>query len=342
MEFNQQYFSEKEAQQYQSAVEKLTKKNVVQVVSLDDIKQKLLEEVKEFEFSPLEYVPGPDPTKQSIFLKIANVMGELDRIPKSGYNKQFDYYYVTESDVVGAVRPLMAKYKLVMMPSLKKYKTETIQGKYNKMIMGTVEIEWIVRDAESYEQVKFTMLGKGLDNLEKDIYKAITGNKKYALITLFMIDSGDDPERNDTPTGEEGPQNAQNGPENAKKAQGNGNAQEQSKNVQEGQKNAPQGQLQQTPQQPPVKQPTKGDLLTRWVVLAGPDQKKQEVREAFDEWYEKKKAEGWDHMMMMQALTKKMREKNQKEKQAQQQQADGQSGQAQDQQKATDAEKSQG
>ncbi|AQY55072.1 DNA single strand annealing protein [Geobacillus phage TP-84] len=332
MGFDMQYFSEKEAQQYQDAVEKLTEQNTIQVVSLNDIKQKLLEEVKEFEFSPLEYVPGPDETQKTIFLKIANIMGELDRIPKSGYNKQFDYYYVTESDVVGAVRPLMAKYKLVMMPSLKKYKTETIQGKYNKMIMGTVEIEWIVRDAESYEQIKFTMLGKGLDNLEKDIYKAITGNKKYALITLFMIDSGDDPERNDTPTGEEGPQNAQNGPENTKKTQGNSKTPGQPKNGQEVPKNASQGQPQQPPQQPPVKQPTKGDLLTRWVVLAGPDQKKQEVRKAFDEWYEKKKAEGWDHMAMMQALTKKLHEKNQKEKQAQQQQADGQSGQAQQQQ----------
>ncbi|UYL93862.1 ERF superfamily protein [Geobacillus phage vB_GthS_PK2.1] len=333
MEFDMQFFGEKEAQQYQDAVEKLTEQKVIQVVSIDDIKRKLLEEVKEFEFSPLEYVPGPDETQKTIFLKIANIMGELDRIPKSGYNKQFDYYYVTESDVVGAVRPLMAKYKLVMMPSLKKYKTETIQGKYNKMVMGTVEIEWIVRDAESYEQVKFTMLGKGLDNLEKDIYKAITGNKKYALITLFMIDSGDDPERNDTPTGEEGSQNAQNGPENAKKAQGNGNTPGQQKNGQEGQNETPQRQSQQQPAHPPVKQPTKGDLLTRWVVLAGPDQKKQEVRKAFDEWYEKKKAEGWDHMMMMQALTKKLHEKNKKEKQAQQQQSDGQGGQAGEQDK---------
>jgi hypothetical protein len=166
--------------------------------SIEDVKAQLLKEITDgYEFSPTEYLPGPDATKQSIFLKIANIMGALGRIPKTGYNQSQNYHYVTESDITGAVRPLMAKEKLIMMPSIRTYKVEELPTKYSKLNMGTIEIEWIVRDAESYEIVKFTMIGKGTDMAEKDIYKAITGNKKYALITLFMIDSGDDPERDD-------------------------------------------------------------------------------------------------------------------------------------------------
>jgi hypothetical protein len=289
----------------------------IQVVNIDEIKTALFNEVKNgFEFGPTEYIPGPDDKKQSIFLKIANIMGALGRIPKSGYNQSQNYHYVTESDITGAVRPLMAKEKIVMMPSIRTYKVEELPTKYSKLQMGTIEIEWIVRDAESYEIVKFTMIGKGTDMAEKDIYKAITGNKKYALITLFMIDSGDDPERDDS-----GGQNPQDGPDRSKNNSGN--------NKSSNQKNSNAGQKQQDapPTEPPVKQPTKGDLLTRWVVLAGNEKPQKETRAEFDTWYEKQKTKGWDHLAMIQALTKKIQEKNEKQK-AQEKSPDGQDGQA--------------
>ncbi|AYP68786.1 ERF superfamily protein [Bacillus phage vB_BpsM-61] len=274
-------------------------------VSIDDIKKELMDQAKgDFEFSPLEYIPGPDEKKQSVFLKIANIMGELGRVPKSGYNKAHDYHYVTESDVVGAVRPLLAKEKMVMMPSIKSYRESELKTKYSTMNMGTIEIEWILRDAESYEQVKFTMIGKGADSQEKDIYKSISGNKKYALISLFMIDSGDDPERNDSDP--QPNKNAQNGPQ----GNNNQNRNNQSRNTQTSQNGA-----NQSNQQPPkVKQPTKTDILTRWVTLAGEGEDKKEVRKKFDEWYKKKQGENWDHLTMIQVLTKKLAENNQKDK----------------------------
>lgn len=308
----------------------LTKDQITEpiiTVSAEDVKAQLLKEIKEgFEFSPLEYIPGPDATKQSIFLKVANIMGSLDRVPKSGYNKAHDYKYVTESDVVGSVRPLMAREKLVMMPSIKTYKVEDVPTKYSKLYLGTIEIEWILRDAESYEQVKFTMIGKGTDTLEKDIYKAISGNKKYALISLFLIDSGDDPERNDTPTDQRpiDDQNAQNGQNQSKNNYGN-NKSSNNKNTNKSQQKA-----QDTPpEEPPVKQPTKGDLLTRWVVLAGNEKPQKETRADFDAWYKKKQDEGHDHLWMIQALTSSIQKKNQAQKDAEKNQ-DGQGGQASD------------
>lgn len=280
----------------------------IEVLDFQSVQEFLRKQASEFTFSPLEYIAGPDEKKQSIFLKVANIMGDLDRVPKSGYNKNHDYHYVTESDVVGAVRPLMAKNKLVMMPSIKTYKQEDIATKYSKLYMGTIEIEWILRDAESYEQVKFTMIGKGTDNLEKDIYKAISGNKKYALISLFMIDSGDDPERNDSPTDSRQNDPA---PNNQNQGQNRSNQKSNTNTPQHGPKtNA--GQSEQS--EPPVKQPTKGDLLTRWVVLAGSEKGKKETREEFDSWYKKKQEEGRDHLWMVQALTNKIHEKNKKEK----------------------------
>jgi hypothetical protein len=236
-------------------------------------------------------------------------MGALGRIPKTGYNQSQNYHYVTESDITGAVRPLMANEKLIMMPSIRTYKVEELPTKYSKLNMGTIEIEWILRDAESYEIVKFTMIGKGTDMAEKDIYKAITGNKKYALITLFMIDSGDDPERDEY----NGGQNAQDGQNQSKSNSGNSKSSNANKPTQAQNK---------APEEPPVKQPTKGDLVTRWMVLDTSDKAVKDKRADFDAWYEKQKAKEWDHMAMISALTKKIQEKNEKA------QADGPDGQA--------------
>lgn len=303
----------------------------VEVLPFKDVQEYLKRQASEFTFSPLEYIPGPDDKKQTVFLKIANIMGDLDRIPKSGYNKAHDYNYVTESDVVGAVRPLMAKQKLIMMPSIKTYKQEDVPTKYSKLYMGTVEIEWIVRDAESYEQVKFTMIGKGTDTLEKDIYKAISGNKKYALISLFMIDSGDDPERNDSPTqgrelddhsNQKNAQKGQGGQKGLSGGNGRGNNQK---------SNAGQSGKNQTQSEPPeTKQPTKGDLVTRWMVLDTSEKSPKDKRVEFDAWYSRQAEKGWDHLAMIQALTKKIQEKNEAEKKAEKENKtpDGQDGQA--------------
>lgn len=287
------------------------------------IKEMVNDAKDHFVFSPQEYIPGPDTKKQTIFLKIANIMGGLDRVPKTGYNKAHDYHYVTESDVVGAVRPLMAKEKLIMMPSIKSYKAEDIPTKYSKLYLGTIEIEWILRDAESYEQVKFTMIGKGTDTLEKDIYKAISGNKKYALISIFLIDSGDDPERNDTPNEQrplDNAQNGQNGGQNQSKQQNKGNTSRQ-------QTNSTQGQNKPSENPPKVDQPTKGDLITRWVILAGTNsgKTKTEIRQDFDEWYKKKSEnDKWDHFTMMTALTKSLHKMKQAEKDAEDAKKEGQ------------------
>lgn len=299
---------------------------IIKHVDIKDVMEYVKKQSQEFEFSPLEYIPGPDEKKQSIFLKVANVMGAIDRIPKSGYNKQHEYHYVTESDVVGAVRPLMAKEKLVLFPSIKTYKSQEFQTKYSKVILGTIEIEWVLRDAESYEQVKFTMLGKGTDTMEKDIYKSITGNKKYALITLFMIDSGDDPERNDTPTDGYSGQTSQNGP-NPSKNQNQSKGTRQGKNSNTSQNKQNKTQSDKKDEQPEEKQPTKGDLITRWVIIGStvnPDKPKGSQRDGFDDWYEEKKKDGKDHRWMLASLTKKLHEINKK---AQENKEDGQEDQ---------------
>jgi hypothetical protein len=54
------------------------------------------------------------------------------------------------------------------------------------------------------------------------------------------------------------------------------------------------------------------------VVLEGEtDKDKKVVRAEFDEWVKKQTEKGWDNRAMMQALTKKIMEKNDAQKKAQ-------------------------
>lgn len=319
----------------------------IQMVEISNIREFLETEASEFELAEMEYKPGKNDAF-SLYGKIASIMGDLDRIPKSGYNKQFDYKFVTESDVVGAVRPLMAKNKLVMIPSIRRYSVKDHKGRNSTMYIGTIEIKWTIIDGESGESVSFSMIGKGVDNMEKDIYKAITGNKKYALITLFMIDSGDDPENGHAGGDDHRPGNQQYNQNQYNQNQYNQHYQQQQRQPQY--QAHPQQQQQRQQQTPPnrqngaqgapnhpnhtntpgdmknppqaqesgkndnIQQPAKSDLITRWMVLVGNSKPKAEARQEFDEWYLKKTDQGWDHMQMIQALTKRLHEKNQAEK----------------------------
>lgn len=268
-----------------------------------EVIDKLIENAKdELEFAPQEYIPGPEPKERSIYKKIAQVMGQMDRIPKSGYNKTHDYHYATESDIVGACRPLMAETGLVMTPSIKRYKVDKVATRNSSLYIGETVIEWEVRDVDSYEVIKFTMIGKGADMLEKDIYKSVTGNKKYALIVLFLIDSGDDPERNDTPNMDNGNSNRQNRGQNQRQGNSNGRGRNNSQSAQNGNKGVSQETLNAEVNQ----------LKKLWKDLSdGEGVTEEDMRKSFDTWYGKKKAENWTHLNMNDALVKRLKEKRQ-------------------------------
>jgi hypothetical protein len=55
-------------------------------------------------------------------------------------------------------------------------------------------------DGESGERLDFPWVGAGTDKGDKGIYKALTGGAKYFLLKMFLIATGDDPEREDVKT----------------------------------------------------------------------------------------------------------------------------------------------
>ncbi len=120
-------------------------------------------------------------------------MALVSRVPKNGRNNFHQYDYVTEADILDAVRSAMAERRLMLVPSAVDAKSESIGDKGDRLF--TLKQRFTVHDGDSGEELAFDMYGQGSDKLDKGCYKAATGAEKYALLKLFMIPTGDDPER---------------------------------------------------------------------------------------------------------------------------------------------------
>lgn len=127
--------------------------------------------------------------------KLLNIMEAVKYIQKRGYNKFHKYSYATETDVAEAVREEMIKQKVVAIPTIIEDSLREVQSrKGDTNYIAKVKIKHTFIDIESGKSIEFIMVGEGQDAGDKAIYKAITGAQKYALMKLFMIPTGDDPE----------------------------------------------------------------------------------------------------------------------------------------------------
>jgi hypothetical protein len=173
------------------------------------------EEIVTVEKTELESTKAPEPVAgevpvngavpRHLVTKLARVLGALERVPKGGYNKDQEYYFVRETDVCDVVRRELAKVGAFVFTTIQSYSREpayvTNSGK--QMWLFKLWATFTFLDGESSEQWQVHFPGEALDFGDKGLYKAITGATKYMLMKTFLLSSGDDPE-NDS-HGEEKP-----------------------------------------------------------------------------------------------------------------------------------------
>ncbi len=146
---------------------------------------------------PVVVAPKPSP---SLVRKLATVMGAVERVAKNGKNAFLHYSYATEGDIIQAVRQEMAIQGIMLVPTVDKVEwtpVETSQGKKERLC--TLHVIFTVLDSDSDSSLRFTIIGQGQDSGDKASYKAMTGATKYALLKLFLIPTGDDPEDEKAP-----------------------------------------------------------------------------------------------------------------------------------------------
>lgn len=132
---------------------------------------------------------------RNLMHKLVEIMNSVERIPKNGHNNHQNYDYAQESDIKDVVRKELAERNVMMIPNELSRTTTQIPTKNGSQQLVTLEIEYTLIDADSSETMKMVGYGDGQDSGDKAVYKAKTGALKYALTSLFMIPTGDDPER---------------------------------------------------------------------------------------------------------------------------------------------------
>lgn len=159
------------------------------------------EEVKEEVLTPA--APEKDIKSMNIFEKMLNISIEMETVAKNlvvGYGKN-SYKGVSEYDVLTAVKPLEAKYRIFSYPSQRKIidaailESVSADGSVTKKLFQRVETVFSFVNVDNpTEKIEVTAYGDGVDSQDKAPGKAMTYADKYALLKAYKIATGEDPD----------------------------------------------------------------------------------------------------------------------------------------------------
>src|SRR3990167_7479822 len=144
---------------------------------------------------------NPTSNSTNLFKKLIEVRKEIKSVKKSGYNKHQNYNYVTEADLVEAIRESLNKHGVLLFTSSEitdirdSKKFDKDKGEIINGVITSVRTSHTFIDSETGESHSVMSSGSGHDTLgDKSVFKAITGSYKYMLSKNFLIESDDDPE----------------------------------------------------------------------------------------------------------------------------------------------------
>ena len=120
----------------------------------------------------------------SLYKRMAEAMAQLKRLPKRGQNKHFNYMYVTDSDVLDAVRGALGGVGIAFFNDL-----VDMEQDGNRTL---ITLDATFADGETGASVTVTWAGEALDSQDKGINKALTGAIKYGLLKTLLVSTGED------------------------------------------------------------------------------------------------------------------------------------------------------
>lgn len=124
--------------------------------------------------------------EKTLAQKIADISASVKKLRMTG--KGDGYNFLTIQDVVNAVHKKMQAHHLVLTATV----TSVEHHPDGRGLLASVQVRWTLFDMDSGERMECSIPGDGWG--EKGIYKALTGSRKYAIIFLFNLAIGDNPE----------------------------------------------------------------------------------------------------------------------------------------------------
>ena len=144
----------------------------------------------------------------NIYQKMSAITQEISKVAKNlqvGEGKN-QYKAVGEADVLAAVKPIEAKHGVYSFPFDREIVesgemvSTTKYGDRKSLYLRVKTIYRFVNVDEPSEFIDITTYGDGVDSQDKAPGKAMTYGDKYALLKAYKIQTGDDPDQNESET----------------------------------------------------------------------------------------------------------------------------------------------
>lgn len=125
--------------------------------------------------------------KPNLHKRILGIMSELDYIEKGSAKVNGQYRFVSHDQVTAKIHPLLVKHGVTIIPSIEDV-TQEGNRTMVKLMVGFLNAD--------NPQDNFTIrsIGYGIDSSDKGPGKAISYAYKYALLKMFCLETGDDPD----------------------------------------------------------------------------------------------------------------------------------------------------
>lgn len=123
----------------------------------------------------------------NIYESICAIMQEAPAIAKAQKNSQQGFMYRGVDMVMNVFQPLLAKYKVFVVPAVMDCKREERQTKSGGNLIYTVLTVSYTFYAEDGSNVTAVVQGEGMDSADKSGNKAMSVAFKYAMFQVFCI-----------------------------------------------------------------------------------------------------------------------------------------------------------
>lgn len=129
--------------------------------------------------------------KPTLFKRIWAIMAEVDYIQKGDAKVNSQYKFVSHDAVMAKLHPMLVKHGVLVIPTVAEM---TQEG-------NRTRVKLIVTFCNADDKTEFFSVeyyGYGVDQSDKGPGKAISYALKYALLKVFALETGEDPDNDQT------------------------------------------------------------------------------------------------------------------------------------------------
>lgn len=123
----------------------------------------------------------------NIFESITSIMGELGAVGKTSKNQSQGFMYRGIDAVMNALNPLLAKYKVFVVPEVLEHNREERTNSSGKNVLYSIAKVKYTFYAEDGSNVSSVVVGEGCDFGDKSMNKALAIALKYCFFQTFCI-----------------------------------------------------------------------------------------------------------------------------------------------------------